>query len=304
MPNVITEPLELCPRNRDLASRFLAAFLLLCALLFRPEFAQADATVADCTRTALVQALAAGGHVTFEANCTISLDDTIVITNDVVLDSVGQSVTITTDSTNPVPLFIVATNASFTLVSVTLSGGQATNGGALYISAGATVVLTDCTFSDNHAAGNNGVAGADGANSASGNGGTGRNGTAGSAALGGAIFNLGDLTVERCMLTNNSATGGNGGKGGTGGNSGGSVASGGNGGNGGSAGQAAGGAIYSRGALSVTDSTISDNLATGGNGGAGGTNGTGFTPGLAGTGGAGSAALGAGIYSIEAAQDV
>lgn len=304
MLNVIQEPLELRRPNHDLASRFFAGFLLLCALLHRPEFAQADGTVSDCTQAALVAALAEGGNITFGSDCTISLADSIVITNDVVLDSVGQTVTITSDTNNQVPLFVVASNASLTLVGITLTGGQSTNGGALYIHAGATVVLTDCILSDNHAVGTNGIAGADGSDSASGNGGNGRNGSAGSAAFGGAIYNLGDLTLESCTLTNNNATGGTGGKGGNGGHGGGSLATGGNGGNGGNAGSAAGGAIYNRGILSVTDSTISSNTVTGGNGGAGGTNGTGFTPGLAGTGGAGGAASGAGIYSIETAEDV
>src|SRR5689334_13004491 len=101
--------------------------LALCALLFAPGLLLAQTSVSDCTQAALVTALAEGGDVTFATDCTITLETPIIITNDVTLDSVGQDITITSDSANPVPLFIVTSNASLTLVGITLSGGQSTN---------------------------------------------------------------------------------------------------------------------------------------------------------------------------------
>src|SRR5258708_5597436 len=154
MDYVTQEPHQLRGTGHYLAVRLLAIVLLFSAFLFRPEFARA-ADVSDCTRAALIAALAGGGDVTFASDCTISLEDSIVITNDVVLDSVGQTVTITCPTNNRVPLFIVVSNARFTMVGITLTGGQATNGGALYISEGCTVVLTDCTLSDNRSVATN-----------------------------------------------------------------------------------------------------------------------------------------------------
>ena len=91
------------------------------------------------------------------------------------------------------------------------------------------VTLTNCTFVGNSAVGTNGTAG----NDASGGGTIGKNGgngTAGVQALGGAIYNLGGLTICNCSFLTNSAAGGSGGSGGDGGDG---TFQGGNGGNGG-----------------------------------------------------------------------
>jgi len=151
-----------------------------------------------------------------------------------------------------------------------------------------SMVVTNVTVSN---------AGANGSDSADGSGGNGRNGLSSNPALGGAIFNLGSLTLIDCTLTTNSATGGDGGNGGNGGNGGGQLSHGGNGGRGGVGSAGYGGAIYNLGALVLSNCTLSANSAVGGNGGSGGTNGTGFTAGLPGAGSAGGAASGSGIYS-------
>jgi len=150
------------------------------------------------------------------------------------------------------------------------------------------MLVTNATVSNN---------GANGSDNPRWSGGNGRNGLTSSPALGGAIYNLGSLTLLNCTLTTNSATGGNGGSGGNGGNGGGELSHGGNGGHGGAGSPAYGGAIYNLGTLVVSNCTLSGNTAVGGNGGTGGTGGTGFTAGLPGAGGAGGAASGAGIYS-------
>src|SRR4029077_4780955 len=97
-------------------------------------------------------------------------------------------------------------------------GGQNTNGGAMFIYDGSVVVLSNCTLTANQAIGTNGVDGANGSNVMLGNGGNGRNATPGGAALGGAIFNLGSLTLMNCNVSTNSDTAGTGANGGDGGN--------------------------------------------------------------------------------------
>ena len=133
------------------------------------------------------------------------------------------------------------------------------------------VTLTNCTFIGNSAVGTNGAAGRNG--SGGGNiGNNGGNGTAGVQALGGAIYNLGGLTIYNSSFFTNSATGGSGGSGGNGGDG---TFQGGNGGNGGAGGLGYGGAIYNLGTLRLTNCTFSGNTVSGGTGGSGGTDGAG-----------------------------
>ena len=89
---------------------------------------------------------------------------------------------------------------------------------------------------------------------------------------GGAIYNLGLLTILNCSFLTNSAVGGTGGDGGGGSDG---TWLGGNGGKGGVGALGFGGAIYNLGTLWLKDSTFSGNTAIGGNGGNGGTNGAG-----------------------------
>ena len=122
---------------------------------------------------------------------------------------------------------------NFTLSGITLSGGQDTNGGSIYISSGAVVTMTNCTFIGNSAVGTNGAAGLNGSGGGT-IGNNGGNGTAGVQALGGAIYNLGSLTIYNSSFFTNSATGGSGGSGGNGSDG---TFQGGNGGNGGAGGR-------------------------------------------------------------------
>ena len=122
----------------------------------------------------------------------------------------------------------------------------------------------------------------------------------GVATQGGAILNAGTLTLAAVSLSNNTASGANGADGADG-----STAqfgffsfpptS------GASGGAAQGGAIYNTGALTVSNSTLSSNAATGGRGGKGGNGiaGDGFFTSSSGgaNGGNGGLAAGAGIYS-------
>src|SRR5437870_4028122 len=172
--------------------------------------ASAEGDVAGCTEGDLLDALDGGGLVTFTNDCSITLSAPIIIDLDTTIDAQGHQVTISGGDLTL--LFQVEPDVtSFTAIGLTLSGGQNTNGGALYIYEGATVVLSNCTFQANTAAGEDGSDGADGSNSASGSGGNGKSGTIGTAGLGAAIFNLGDLTLINCTLASNTITGGDGG---------------------------------------------------------------------------------------------
>jgi hypothetical protein len=241
-----------------------------------------------------------GGYFLLSNCTTIVLSNTLTISSDTILDADTNNVTITGNGL--LRLFTVQQGVTFTLRGLTLSGGQATNGGGLYISPGAIVVLTNCTLQGNQAAGSSGVDGTDGSTNGV-DGGNGGNGTAGGRAFGGAIYNLGSFAALSCQFLTNSASGGTGGAGGSGGNGSGTLSHGGNGGNGGNGALGYGGAIYSEGSLWLSNCTFAGNSATGGSGGVAGTNGTatgtGAVAGMPGTGGAGAAGSGAAVYSTN-----
>jgi len=285
------------PHRPALLPRIVARlkFLAVCALLFAGTAGLHAVDVEDCSETALREAIDAtpfGDTVTFNEDCDIVLNEgPIHILTDVTIDANGFEVTISSGVSNRLFNVLEGPLVHLTLIGLTLTEGHSdTNGGALYIPADATVVLENCTFLENNAIGTNGVAGGNGANGSNGH--NGGRGTPGVTAFGGAIYNLGDLTVSECRFFTNSAIGGNGGDGGNGGNG---TLGGGDGGNGGDGGAAFGGAIYSLGTVLITNSFFAGNNATGGDGGAGGTNGIGIdaTPG---TGGSGGMAGGAGVY--------
>jgi uncharacterized repeat protein (TIGR01451 family) len=167
--------------------------------------------------------------------------------------------------------------------------GSGGSGGAIYNTGKATII--NSRFSQNSAGnGGNGGNGGDGGTGglfvpSDSNGGHG--GLGGIGGSGGAIYNTGTLIITNTTLLNNTAgIGGNGGSGGKGG-----VAKyGGDGGNGGSSGQ--GGAVYNKGILAITSSSITYNsVKTGGSGGSAGlapygTNGEDGSKGPNGSGGA------------------
>ncbi len=113
----------------------------------------------------------------------------------------------------------------------------------------------------------------------------------GTSTNGGAIYNNGTLIISNCIIAGNAATNVTGINGATNNSA--------NGGNGGNGGTAQGGAIYSRGPLSIYYSVVGTNSALGGTGGTGGAGGSsllfGYDGGDAGSGGG---AYGGAIYSI------
>ena len=194
------------------------------------------------------------------------------------------------------------------------TAGSGAQGGAMYIAAGSVVMIEGGTFQQNTVTGGpggwGGMGGAGGtggggssavAGGTGGWGGWGGSGGPGGNAEGGAIYNLGSLTLDNVSFLQNTAQGGQGGaansggpggQGGIGaagtnglagttanctnalggnagaaGNPGGAGGQGGKAGNGGTGGNAEGGAIYNLGTLTVTGGDFEGNQALGGTGG-------------------------------------
>jgi hypothetical protein len=267
----------------------LAVFLLFTSLATLS--ARADSAVTNCTHSAFFAAINTSGTITFTNDCSMALTNTIVIGGNLTIDAAGHHVSI--NGNNSFRLFTIQPGSTITFNGLTLASGQHTNGGALFINSTATVLITNCTFTANHAVGLNGFDGNDGADNQNA-GGNGTSGTAGGPANGGVIYNLGNLTLRTCKFLTNGVSGGTGGNGGNGGSG---SFSGGSGGNGAAGAPAFGGAIYNSSTLSLSDCTFAFNTATAGNGGSGGTGGASAIDGPGGNGGAGAPGAGAAIYS-------
>jgi hypothetical protein len=111
----------------------------------------------------------------------------------------------------------------------------------------------------------------------------------GTSTNGGAIYNNGTLVISNCIIAGNSATNITGATGVSSVN--------GNGGNGSAGGSAEGGAIYSRGPMSIYFSVVGTNSALGGNGGSGGSGGNSLEfGGNGGDAGGGGSAFGAAVF--------
>lgn len=265
--------------------------MMLCLVL---QSRGADETVstgsADDLQSALDEVVAAGGG-TIQVTAPILIGDTNG-TADLGFDGVSNVVLSASSNT----LFIVGDGSSLSLSNMALVDGVGTNGGAVYISSGGTATFTNCFFSNNVALGIGGFS--PGAT----NGSTtnviphGQRGGAGTAGLGGAIFNLGTVSVLNCTFATNSAIGGGGGDGADGGSG---VTRGGTGGNGGPGGAALGGGIYTAGPVTIVNTTFSNNVAQGGTGGTAGAGGSALISGVSGAGGFGGNAGGAGLYSTS-----
>ncbi len=157
------------------------------------------------------------------------------------------------------------------------NGAQGTPafGGAIYNLG--SLALVNCTLTNNSATGGAGGAGGSGG-AGSGTfavGGNGGNGASGGSGVGGAVYNLGDLTLINCTFAGNSAVGGDGAAGGTGGA--GSYP--GMAGTGGAGNNGSGGAVFNGANLTLLTSTFSANSARGGKSASAGMhgNGTGLT---------------------------
>jgi len=184
---------------------FLAA-----VLAFAPA-TRGGGIITNCTQTELQAALIGGGNVSFACGGTLTLTNTIVITQDTTLDASGFAVTLS--GGNAVRLFQVNSNVAFSLNGLTLSGGRVigangTNGtpstpghdcfGAGILNLGGTVALTDCTLQGHVAQG--GDSGSDPNNYTFASGGSG---------MGAALCNLGGaLNLTNCLLKTNSTLGG------------------------------------------------------------------------------------------------
>jgi hypothetical protein len=245
-----------------------------------PQSARAATPLAVCDETSLRSAIAPGGPVLFDCDGTIVLTSPLVITNDVTLDANGRSVILS--GGNAVRLFSINSNATLTLLGLTLVEGRAQAGGGILNDRG-IVHLANCTVANHNALGttsDQGIGGfilnRTGAVSAvscvfsnnvarGGTGGVlfGLSGAGGTAAAGGVIADEGgQIHLSNCVFTANSAIGGDGGDFPLG--------------FGGCGAPASGGVISSTdGTIDVRDSRFLGNRATGGSTGAGGTGGNG-----------------------------
>ena len=79
--------------------------------------------------------------------------DGIDITKDVTIDGKGY----TLDASNKASIFKIANNAHVILKNIVFSNGNATNGGAIYVEAGSTIEVINCTFQNNFASNDGGA---------------------------------------------------------------------------------------------------------------------------------------------------
>lgn len=139
-------------------------------------------------------AIKIGGWVGLGFNGTVTITNTINITNNVILDGSGVAATIS--GGNAVRLFYVAPGVTFALTNVTLANGScivtsgtpgtAADAGAIYNNGG-TVTLVGCTLTNNSA----------------------QSLIFGGLARGGAIFNNGgSVSLFQSAISNNAAIGG------------------------------------------------------------------------------------------------
>ena len=195
---------------------------------------------------------------------------------------------------------VLGTNGAIGTAGITNSstsgtdGGPGTQGvsalgGAIYNLG--SLALSNCVLT------NNSVTGGQGGNGGPGGGGGGTfevggdggDGAQGGDGLGGAIYNLGDITLLNCTFSANTAVGGSGGNGGAGG----AGTNPGRPGNGAAGGSGLGGAVYNARNLTLTGSTFSTNATHGGASATGGMEGIGTGK----TGIKGAPAAGGAIYS-------
>jgi hypothetical protein len=181
-------------------------------------------------------------------------------------------------------------------------GGYATGGG-VELAEVSSATLNNDILSGNTASGGHGGNGGSGGSSTKHKGGPGGYGGIGGDAKGGGLFvSFGSIVLTNSTLNNNTAQGGTGGQGGKGGpgghpNSGLFASSGGIGNSGGSGGAGMGGGLYvSAVSTTLTNDTLSGNVASGGNGGQGGAGNIGkIFGGAGGAGGRGGDAGGGGL---------
>ena len=265
------------------------------------------ATITVCDEGALRAAISQGGIIDFNCSGTITLTDTLVVTNDCVIDATGQNVALS--GGNEVRVFYIAPGVEVALLNLTIASGRWSSGAGIY-NAG-KLVAGNCRIINNvvrgygvetvgggihnvgdllitnSLVGTNIVAGLPGPPGGHGTpaidmvdqygrcrtivpatpGGSGMDG---GPASGGGLFNEGTATVLRTIFAANGAHGGAGGDGGNGGAPAGCTGGFSPGGAAGAGGSAAGGALASTGSFVISDSLLVGNEASGGPGGRGG----------------------------------
>jgi hypothetical protein len=173
--------------------------LALASILFCLP-AYSGGVVTNASQHSLLAAMAGGGAVTFGFDGTIYLTNTIIVSNNTVLDASGQNVTIS--GSNAVQIFIVTSGTTLAMTNLTLINGLAQGapnwftalagcGGA--ISNAGTLQMTCCTFISNTAVG------------------TSQTREWASEGDGGAVYNSGSVTAWGCIFVGNLAVGGIGG---------------------------------------------------------------------------------------------
>jgi hypothetical protein len=256
--------------------------------------------------------MAHGGIITFGIDGSIALSNTLVISQNTILDGSGHAVVLSGNGS--VRVMEVNPGVTLALTNIAIADGMSTNGGGIYNQG--TLILVGCVVSNNSAVGVAGTAGTNGPSGISSPsptpGSVGGNGSNGSPAYGGAIFNTGTLNAQNTLFIRNGAQGGAGGNGGNGGDGGalttdpqcrlGPGRPGGNGGIAGNGGSGFGGAIYNTGTAHLAQLEFASNNVTGGNGGTGGTGGrtpcSGAVSGYGGDAGVGGSASGGAIYNL------
>ena len=107
--------------------RILIAFAALASFSRSSVEALTPRTV--CDQAALAEAVRLGGIVTFDCDATILFPSVLTVTNQVVIDGAGRSVTLTGDGKTR--LFIVTASGSLTLKNVTVANGYASSVSAM-----------------------------------------------------------------------------------------------------------------------------------------------------------------------------
>ncbi|MDQ3317776.1 MAG: hypothetical protein M3522_10655, partial [Actinomycetota bacterium] len=277
-------------------------------------------TLSDSGTGSLRQAIAdaaPGDTIDFSVNGTITLtSEELLIDKNLTIAGPGAR-RLSVSGNNQRRVFKVASGATAEISGLTVTGGLAVGsngasgllgfpngqsgfsgsdaGGGGILNDG-TLTLRDVAVTNNTTRGGLGGAGGRGGDGpdntcgSSDNGGNGGFGGNGGSALGGGIRNGGTLTLQGSTISGNRAEGSLGGSGGFGGRGGDddffcTGGNGGVGGRGGSGGSGKGGGIFDGGTLTVTNSTLDGNKATGGLGGNGGRGGDGGSGGTTGTGG-------------------
>jgi RHS repeat-associated protein len=277
---------------------------IACGILLNPVEGRCSGTVTNLNWFDLDEALSGGGVVRLECDGAIYKPYTspVSISANTVIDGTGHNVVLNGWSGWGDQMFYVKSGFSLTLSNVTIAGCIAsTNGGAI-LNLG-TLMVYDCTFSNNWAQGLAGTNGANGADATTGTAGSGTAGTSGKNGYGGAIYNQGSLVINGGYFLYNAALGGAGGKGGNGGNA--TTGTPGNGAAGAAGGLAEGGAIFTTNNVTITNCFFAGNYAVGGYGGLGGNGGVAIgTVGNNGVGGIGGNGLAAAIYAYRDATVV